>query len=331
MNYEQLGIFSGNSNPALADEICDYVGIPLGRAEVFKFSNDNTFVRILESVRQNDVFLVQSFAAPVNDAVMELLIMIDTFKRASAGRITAVIPYYGYGRTDKKDQPRVPITARLVAKLVVQAGADRVLTVDLHAGQIQGFFDIPVDEMSAMFLTARYFAEKKLPNPVVVSPDLGNTKRARNFAEILDAPLAIIEKRRAGNNDHAELLNLIGSVEGHQAVIVDDEIDTAGSIVQAAALCVARGAASVYATCIHPVFSGPAVERLVASPLEEVVVTNTVALPPEKRFERLTVLSVAPLLGEAIQRIHAGASVTTAYRAADAMQIRLQLVAPLPR
>ena len=331
MNYEQLGVFSGNANPALTDEICEYIGIPRGRAEVFKFSNDNTFVRIKESVRQNDVFVVQSFAAPVNDAIMELLIMIDTFKRASAGRITAVIPYYGYGRTDKKDQPRVPITARLVAKLVVQAGADRVLTVDLHAGQIQGFFDIPVDEMSALFLTARYLAEKKLANPVVVSPDLGNTKRARNVAEVLEAPLAIIEKRRAGNDDRTELLNLIGSVEGREAVIIDDEIDTAGSVVQAAELCVSHGSAAVYAACIHPVFSGPAVERLIASPIEEVVVTNTVALPAEKRFERLTVLSVAPLLGEAIQRIHAGASVTTAYRAADAMQTRLQLVAPIPR
>ena len=331
MNYEQLGVFSGNANPALADEICEYIGIPRGRAEVFKFSNDNTFVRINESVRQNDIFVVQSFAAPVNDAIMELLIMIDTFKRASAGRITAVIPYYGYGRTDKKDQPRVPITARLVAKLVVQAGADRVLTMDLHAGQIQGFFDIPVDEMTALSLASRYLAEKKLANPVVVSPDLGNTKRARNVAEVLDAPLAIIEKRRAGNDDRTELLNLIGSVEGREAVIIDDEIDTAGSIIQAAELCVANGAAAVYAACIHPVFSGPAVARLIASPIEEIVVTNTVALPAEKRFDRLTVLSVAPLLGEAIQRIHAGASVTTAYRAADAMQTRLQLVAPLPR
>lgn len=324
--WEQIQVFSGNSNTRLVDDICDYLNIPVGRAEVFKFSNDNTFVRIGNSVRQDDVFVVQSFTTPVNDSIMELLIMIDTLKRASAGRITAVIPYYGYGRTDKKDQPRVPITARLVAKLIVQAGADRVLTVDLHAGQIQGFFDIPVDEMSAMYLTARYFQEKHLANPVVVSPDLGNTKRARNFADSLQCPLAIIEKRRVGNQDKSEMLNLIGSVEGKQAVIVDDEIDTAGSITQAVQVCIDAGATEVYASCIHPVFSGPAIERLKASPLKEVVVTNTVALPPEKLFDKLVVLNVAELLGEAIQRIHAGASVSTAYRSADAFQARLTLV-----
>src|SRR6478672_2185318 len=181
--YEELTIFTGNANPALAHAIADYIGVPLGRAEVFEFSNENIFVKLNESVRQNDVFIVQPMSTPVNRSILELLIMIDAVKRASAGRITAVIPYYGYGRTDKKDQPRVPITARLIAKLIVQAGADRVLTVDLHAGQIQGFFDIPVDEMSAMFQAARYFVEKRLPNPVVVSPDLGNTKRARNFAQ----------------------------------------------------------------------------------------------------------------------------------------------------
>ncbi len=327
-NYEQMTIFSGNSNPALAQEMCEYIGLPLGRAEVFKFSNDNTFVRIGESVREHDVFVVQSFATPVNDSVMELLIMIDTLKRASAGRITAVIPYYGYGRTDKKDQPRVPITARLVAKLIVQAGADRVLTVDLHAGQIQGFFDIPVDEMSAMFQAARYFVEKRLPDPVVVSPDLGNTKRARNFAEILDASLAIIEKRRVGNHDSSEVLNLIGSVEGCPVVIVDDEIDTAGSITHAAQVCLDRGATEVYATCTHPVLSGPAIERLTASRIKEVVVSNTIAVSPERWFDRLTILSVAPLLGEAIQRIHAGTSVAQAYRAADAFQTRLLLASP---
>jgi ribose-phosphate pyrophosphokinase len=236
-HYDQLSVFAGNSNSELAREICSYIGIPLGRAEVFKFSNDNTFVRINESVRENDVFVVQSFSAPINDSIMEMLIMIDTIKRASAGRVTAVIPYFGYGRTDKKDQPRVPITARLVAKLVGVSGADRALLLDLHAGQIQGFFDVPVDEMSAMSLTASYFAQKRLPDPVVVSPDLGNTKRARNFAEIVDAPLAIIEKRRAGNQDRTEVLNLIGSVEGRQAIIVDDEIDTGGSITQAADVC----------------------------------------------------------------------------------------------
>jgi len=320
--YDQLTIFSGNANPTLAEEVCDYVGLPLGRAEVFKFSNDNTFVRIGESVRQNDVFVVQSFAAPVNDSVMELLIMLDTLKRASAGRITAVIPYLGYGRTDKKDQPRVPITACLVAKLIGHAGADRVLTLDLHAGQIQGFFDVPVDEMSAMSLTARYFVDKRLPRPVVVSPDLGNTKRARNFAEILDASLAIIEKRRIGNEDRSEVLNLIGSVEDRPVVIVDDEIDTGGSITQAVDVCLANGATEVYATCIHPVLSGPADERLEASAIKEVVVTNSIAVPPAKRLPKMTVLSVAPLLGETIQRIHTGASVSATYRTAGALQVR---------
>lgn len=318
-HYDQLSVFTGNSNPELAREICSYIGIPLGRADVFKFSNDNTFVRVNESVRENDVFVVQSFSDPINDAIMELLIMIDTFKRASAGRVTAVIPYFGYGRTDKKDQPRVPITARLVAKLVGISGADRVLTLDLHAGQIQGFFDVPVDEMSAMSLTATYFAEKGLLDPVVVSPDLGNTKRARNFAEIVDAPLAIIEKRRAGNNDRTEVLNLIGSVEGKQAIIVDDEIDTAGSITQAAQVCLDAGAREVYASSIHPVFSGPAVERLQNSPLQEIVVTNSIAVPDEKRFPKLTVLSVAPLLGETIQRIHTGASVSATYRTQESL------------
>jgi ribose-phosphate pyrophosphokinase len=320
--YDQLTVFGGNSNPALTNEICEYVGIPRGRADVFKFSNDNTFVRIGESVRENDVFVVQSFAEPVNDSIMELLIMLDTLKRASAGRVTAVIPYFGYGRTDKKDQPRVPITARLVAKLVGVSGADRVLTVDLHAGQIQGFFDIPVDEMSAMSLAAEYFVDKRLDVPVVVSPDLGNTKRSRNFAERLDAPLAVIEKRRVGNADRSEILNLIGSVEGRQVVIVDDEIDTAGSITQAAELCFDHGAAEVYATCVHPVFSGPAVQRLRASRIREVVVTDTIALPPEKRLDKLTVCSVAPLLGETIQRIHAGASVSAAYRTAETVPFR---------
>ncbi len=323
--YDEITIFGGNSNPHLTEQICDYLGLRQGRADVFKFSNDNTFVRIGESVRQHDVFVVQSFSDPVNDSIMEMLIMIDTLTRASAGRVTAVIPYYGYGRTDKKDQPRVPITARLIAKLVMQAGADRVLTIDLHAGQIQGFFDVPVDELSAMFLGAQYFVDKRMERPVVVSPDLGNTKRARNFAEILDAPLAIIEKRRIGNQDKSEVLNLIGTVEGRQVVIVDDEIDTAGSICQAADVCVANGADEVYATCIHPVFSGPAVQRLRDSVIREVVVTNTVAIPPEKHFDRLTIISVAGILGEAIQRIHAGASVSAVYRSAGPYQARMSL------
>lgn len=230
--YDQLTIFGGNSNPELTRAICAYIDIPPGRIEVFKFSNENIFVRIGESVRENDVFVIQSFSSPVNESIMELLIIIDALKRASAGRITAVIPYYAYGRTDKKDQPRVPITARLIADMITVAGADRILTVDLHAGQIQGFFNIPVDEMTALPILARYFQEKRLQNPVVVSPDLGSTKRARNFAEELNAPLAIIEKRRLGNDDRTEVLNLIGSVDDAQVILIDDEIDTAGSITR---------------------------------------------------------------------------------------------------
>jgi ribose-phosphate pyrophosphokinase len=324
--YDQLTIFGGNSNSELTDAVCAYLSLPRGRAEVFKFSNDNTFVRIGESVRDNDVFVIQSFADPVNDSIMELLIMMDTLRRASAGRVTAVIPYFGYGRTDKKDQPRVPITAALVAKLIGVSGADRVLALDLHAGQIQGFFEIPVDEMSAMFLTAQYFVEKGLENPVVVSPDLGNTKRARNFAQILDAPLAIIEKRRVGNHDQSEILNLIGSVAGANVVIVDDEIDTAGSITQAAAVCVESGAESVYATCVHAVLSGPAIQRLQASPIREIITTNSINIPMEKRIDKLRMLSIAPLIGETIQRIHTGTSVGAAYKAArGAISLRLPI------
>ncbi|HUG17157.1 MAG TPA: ribose-phosphate pyrophosphokinase [Thermomicrobiales bacterium] len=315
--YDQITIFGGNSNPELTREICEYIDVPQGRLDINKFSNENIFIRIGESVRENDVFVVQSLSSPVSDSIMEMLILIDALKRSSAGRITAVIPYYAYGRTDKKDQPRVPITARLLADMITVAGADRVLTVDLHAGQIQGFFNIPVDEMTAMNILSRYFVEKRLHNPVVVSPDLGNTKRARNFAEEVDASLAVIEKRRVGNRDRSEVLNLIGSVKGSPAILVDDEIDTAGSITQAARVCVENGATEVYACSTHAVLSGPAIERLQASPLKEVVVTNTIAIPAAKRIDKLTVLSVGQLVGETMQRIHTGASVSLTYRAVD--------------
>ncbi len=314
--YDQMTILGGNSNLELTREICAYVDIPPGRADVFKFSNGNIFVRVGESVRENDVFVVQSFSNPVSDSIMELLIMIDTLKRASAGRITAVIPYFGYGRTDKKDQPRVPITARLLADMIGVSGADRVLTIDLHAGQIQGFFNIPVDELTAMYQLADYISERNVPNPVVVSPDLGNTKRARNLAELLDCPLAIIEKRRVSNQDESEVLNLIGSVSDCTAILFDDEIDTAGSICQAAEVCVDRGANSVYALATHGVLSGPAIERLAVSPLKEIILTNTIAIPAEKRIPKITVLSVAGLIGETIARIHTGASVSHQFRRA---------------
>jgi ribose-phosphate pyrophosphokinase len=320
--YDQLTIFGGNANPELHREICAYVDIPPGRIEVFKFSNENIFVRIGESVRENDVFVVQPLSGAVNESIMELLIIIDTLKRSSAGRITAVMPYYGYGRSDKKDQPRVPITARLIADMISVAGANRVLTVDLHAGQLQGFFNIPVDEMTALPILASYFVEKRLDRPVVVAPDLGITKRARNFAEQIDASLAIIEKRRIGRGDRTEFLNLIGSVDGQPVVIIDDEIDTAGSVTQAARVCLDQGATEVYATCTHPVLSGPAIERIAESDIRELVTTNTIPLSPEKQIGKITVLSIAALLGESIQRIHTGTSVSSAYRSAGRVTLR---------
>jgi len=306
---DELKVFSGNAHPALARGICDYLGIPLGQAEVFEFSNENIFVRILENVRSSDVFVLQPLSRPVNKSIMELLIMIDAFKRASAGRVTAVAPYYAYGRTDKKDQPRVPITARLLADLLTVAGASRILTVDLHAAQIQGFFNIPVDELTAMSILAQHFREKKLQDLVVVATDVGISKRARDFAHLLKAPLAIIEKRRAGNDDRAETLNVIGDVGGMRALTFDDEIDTAGSLVGAVEALRQAGATEVYAAATHPIFSSPAIQRIKKCPVKEVVVTDSVPVPEEKRTEKLTVLSIAPLLGEAISRIHTGRSV----------------------
>lgn len=306
---DELKVFTGNAYPALAQGICDYLGIPLGKAEVFEFSNENIFVRILENARQRDVFVIQPISSPVNKILMELLIMLDALRRASAGRITAVIPYYGYGRTDKKDQPRVPITARLIADMITVAGANRLLTVDLHAPQIQGFFTIPVDELTAFYLLSGYFEDKALQNLAVVATDIGISKRARDLAERLNAPLAIIEKRRVGNIEKAETLNVIGEVEGMCALLIDDEIDTAGSLVAAVAALEERGATEVYACCTHPVFSGPAIERIAACPVKEVVVTDTIPIPESKKNEKITVLSIASLLGEAIHRIHAGLSV----------------------
>jgi len=306
---DELKVFTGNAHPALAQGICDYLGIPLGQCEVFEFSNENTFVRILENVRERDIFVIQPISSPVNKSLMELLIMLDALRRASAGRITAVVPYFGYGRTDKKDQPRVPITARLIADLITVAGANRLLTMDLHAGQIQGFFTIPVDELTALYMLGNYFETKALGNLVVVATDIGISKRARDLAERLNTPLAIIEKRRVGNNDKAETLNIIGDVAGMRALLIDDEIDTAGSLVTAAAALEQAGVTEIYACCTHPVFSGSATKRIAQSPVKEVVVTDTIPIPESKKNEKITVLSMASLLGEAIHRIHAGLSV----------------------
>jgi ribose-phosphate pyrophosphokinase len=318
--YGEIALFSGTANPKLAEEISQSLGVPLAQADVFKFSNQNIFCRLHQSVRSKDVFIIQPVAvsydekgnkSSANDNLVELLIMIDTVKRDSGGRITAVVPYYGYGRTDKKDQPRVPITARLIADLISTAGADRFLTIDLHAGQIQGFFNIPVDEVTAFYLLSEYMRGKNVENGVVVAGDIGATKRARNFAQALDLPLAIIEKRRVQRKDgsEAEALNVIGDVDGKNCLIFDDEIDTAGTMVQAVHFLKGSGAEDIYACVSHSVFSDPAVERLQMAPIKEVVVTNTVALPPKKLFDKLTVLSVAPILGEVIRRVHLGISV----------------------
>ncbi|MDO8567864.1 MAG: ribose-phosphate pyrophosphokinase [Dehalococcoidales bacterium] len=306
---DELKVFSGNAHPSLARAIAEYLGLPLGKCEVFQFSNENTFVRILENVRERDIFVVQPLCTPVNNNLVELLIMIDAFKRASAKRITAVVPYYGYGRTDKKDQPRVPITARLVADLLTVAGANRLLTVDLHAAQIQGFFNIPVDELTALYLMADYFNKKHLDDLVVVATDIGISKRARDLAERLKAPLAIVEKRRVGNVDQTETLNIIGEVEGRTALTVDDEIDTAGSLLGVVSALKARGAKEVYSCCTHPIFSGPAIQRIASSPVKEVVVTNTVPVKDHKKIDKITVISMAQLLGEGIHRIHTGLSI----------------------
>jgi len=306
---DELKVFTGNTHPTLAQAVTEYLGIPLGGCEVFEFSNENTFVRILDNVRQRDTFVIQPICSPVNKSLVELLIMLDALKRASAERITAIVPYYGYGRTDKKDQPRVPITARLVADLLTVAGANRLLTVDLHAGQIQGFFNIPVDELTALYLLSNYFKEKDFDSLVVVATDIGIIKRARDVAARLNAPLAIMEKRRVGNVDQAETLNVIGEVEGKVALIVDDEIDTAGSLVGVISALEERGVKETYACCTHPVFSGPAIKRIASSPVREVVVTDTIPVADEKRLDKITVLPIAPLLGEAIHRIHTGLSI----------------------
>jgi len=306
---DELKVFTGNAHPALAKAVTEYLGIPLGGCEVFQFSNENIFVRILENVRQRDTFVIQPISSPVNKNLVELLIMLDALKRASAGRITAVVPYYGYGRTDKKDQPRVPITARLIADLLTVAGANRLLTVDLHAAQIQGFFSIPVDELTALNLLSAYFREKNLDNLVVVATDIGITKRARDLAHNLNAPLAIMEKRRIGNIDQIETLNVIGEVDGKVALTVDDEIDTAGSLVNTVTTLIERGAKEIYACCTHPVFSGQAIQKIASSTVKEVVVTDTIPVTGNKKLDKITILPIAPLLGEAIHRIHTGLSV----------------------
>jgi len=306
---DELKVFTGTAHPTLARAVAEYLGVPMGECEVSEFSNENIFVRVLENVRQRDTFVVQPLSSPVNRNLVELLIMIDALKRASAGRITAVVPYYAYGRTDKKDQPRVPITARLVADLLTVAGANRLLTVDLHAAQIQGFFNIPVDELTALNILGDYFAKRDFDNLVVVATDIGASKRARDLAAKLNAPLAIMEKRRIDNDDQTETLNVIGEVSGRVALTVDDEIDTAGSLANTVTTLLDRGAKEVYACCTHPVFSSRAIPRMAECPVKEVVVTDSLPIKDSKKLGKITVLSIAPLLGEAIHRIHTGLSI----------------------
>jgi len=313
MTYD-LKLFSGNAHRSLAEEIAEYLKVPLGDAEVSRFSDGEVFVQVNENVRGTDVFVIQPTCPPVNDNLMELLVMIDAFKRASARRITAVLPYYGYARQDRKVQPRVPITAKLVADLLTAAGVDRVLALDLHAGQIQGFFNIPVDHLFAgPVVMIDYLRGKDLREPVIVSPDAGGVERARAIAKRFNAGLAIIDKRREGPSS-AAAMHLIGDVEGRDAVVIDDMIDTAGTLVQAVGAIQREGARRIVACGIHAVLSGPAIDRIKAAPIEEVIVTNSIPLSDAKRAAgRVTVLTVAPLLGEAIRRIHDEESVSTLF------------------
>lgn len=310
-----IKIFSCNANRGLAEEMAQCLGLKLGQAEVSHFSDGEISVKIDETIRGADVYIVQSTSYPVNDNLMELLIMIDAMKRASAGRITAVIPYYGYARQDRKARARDPISAKLVANILTVAGADRVLTMDLHCAQIQGFFDIPVDHLVGAPLLTNYYHEKygeAINEFVAVSPDLGSVGRTRNFATRLDIPLAIIDKRRPKANV-SEIMNIIGNVEGKRVILVDDMIDTAGTITNAANALKERGAIEVDACCTHPVLSGPALERIEKSAINELLVLNTINLPPEKCISKIKVLSVAKIFAEAINRIHEGMSVSKLF------------------
>ena len=312
-NAKALRIFSGNANPDLAREIAAYLGTSVGDAAINRFNNGEVQVMINESVRGKDIFIVQPTCGPiVNDNVMELLIMADAFKRASAKHITAVVPYYGYARQDRKARGREPITAKLMADLLTTAGVTRVVTIDLHAAQIQGFFNIPVDHMPGGPILADYIKEKNLENPVVVSPDLGGVSRARLIANKLNCSIAIIDKRRP-EPGVAEVMNLIGSVEGKTAIMVDDMVDTAGSLTEGARALMKFGAKAVYACCTHPVLTEPANSRIEESNITELIVTNTIPLPPEKRHPKIKVLSVAPILAETILRIYNELSVSQLF------------------
>ncbi len=313
--YGGIKLYAGTSHPMLAQKVAEYLGEPLCERDIIEFPNENLFVKLRTSVRGQDVYVIQHTASPVHRNLMELLILLQTLRLDSAARITAVIPYLCYGRSDKKDQPRVPITSRLIADMIEVAGADRYMTIEPHAYQVQGFFSIPGDMLNAQYLLVNYVKEKirpKMKKPVVVAVDLGHAKKSRNFAMGINAPVAFIEKRRVANDAKAKALTIIGSVKGHDVILVDDEVDTGGSIVQAATLVLEAGARSVYVAFIHPVLSPGAVERLAALPVVEFITTDTIPISPAKASvlgDRLTVISVAPLLGEVIRRAHEGRSV----------------------
>ncbi len=310
--FSDYKVFAGNAHPELAEEIASIMGKPLGKATVTKFSDGEISVNLWESVRGVDVYIIQPTCNPVNDNLMELLIMIDAMKRASAGRINAVIPYYGYARQDRKAKARDPITSKLVADLIVAAGADRVVTMDLHANQIQGYFNIPVDHLVGMPILAKYFKEKNLEDVVVVSPDHGSVTRARNMAQYLNCPIAIVDKRRPEPNK-SEIMNIIGNIEGKNCIILDDMIDTAGTITNAANAIKDLGAKDVFACATHPVLSGPAVERIEKSAIKEIVLLNTIPIPEEKKIEKMRFLSVAPLFAEAMTRVFTNGSISKLF------------------
>ena len=305
-----LKIFACNSAEEFAEKVCKELGVELGKKEAFKFKNDNTFVKILETVRDDDVFVIQTTTPPVDERIMELLITVDALRRASPRRITVVVPYYPYSRSDKKDQPRVPITAKLVADMIVTAGADRVLTCDLHNPAIQGYLDIPSDQLKAKDIFVEYFRSiAECGNVTVVATDAGSTKKAYKYAGALNAEMAMLDKRREGNDDRAIASHVIGNVEGRTCLIFDDEVDTAGSLVETVNALKKHGAADIYAACTHAVLSGPAIERIQAADFKELVVTNTIPLSDKKKIDKIKVLDIAPLFGRAIKKIHDGEGV----------------------
>ena len=315
MTGNNISIFSGNSNRKLAESICRHLNISLGRAVVDRFPEGEIHVQIQDNIRGKDVFIIQSISSPPNDHLMELLVLIDAARRASAARITAVLPFYGYARQDRKDRPRVPITAKLVANLLTSAGANRVLTMDLHSNQIQGFFDIPVDHLYSINVLSQYFIKKRLKNLVVVSPDVGGIKLARAYAKLLNSPLAIVDKRREGPTQ-TKVLNIIGEVHNRNVVLVDDLVSTASSLVGAVQAIKKAGSLDVYAAIVHPILVGPAIERIRKSHLKELIVSDSIPVPREKQISKIKVLSVAPLLGEAVKRIHQNESVSSLFRRA---------------